>query len=85
MIIVMMRNNYLESTVPLRQGDERREQGERSGGGMTLSECGEPTPDYHTPSVPLHFIALHSFPFLDPDPAFGLVPLEEGTVQDSAF
>ena len=40
-------------------------------------------------TLPMNFVtpsvSLHSSLFLDPHPAFGLVPLKEGTVKHSAF
>lgn len=59
----MLRKEYIEKHCPLFKGDERRELSERSGGGIKAFMI------LVTPSVPLHFIALHSSP-LKRDSAF---------------
>ena len=61
----MQRNEYLKA-LSLFKGDERREaSAERSGGGKMIYSSSILV----TPSVPLHFIALHSSP-LKRDNAF---------------
>ena len=77
----MKRENYyknkLKRTVPLRQGDERRERSECSGGGMAIANTHIQSLDLSPLAFPLWTSGLE---VVAPLHCSTLVILEEGTV-----